>query len=208
MNSASAPVTARGLTRKGQATRDRILTAAAALMYTQGVAVTSIDEVKTSADVSSSQLYHYFADKQALVTAVIARQTELVLGFQEPLLVAIDDLATLRAWREAIVEVVERRGGTGGCPIGSLASELSDRDEAHRVALSAAFDRWEEAIGSGLTRMRDSGKLTPSADPDELALALLAALQGGLLLARVRRSARPIAAVLDELIERIAALAV
>ncbi len=197
----------RDLTPKGQATRSRILDAAARLMYDQGVAATSIDEVKVAAAVSSSQLYHYFADKHSLVTAVIVRQTELVLGFQEPLLLAVEDLATLRAWRDAIVGVVTARGGTGGCPLGSLASELSDRDDGHRDALIEGFDRWEKAICAGLRRMRDQGLVATSTTPDELALALLAAVQGGLLLSQLRRSPAPMRAAIDAVIAGIEGVA-
>jgi AcrR family transcriptional regulator len=195
------------LTPKGEATRERILAAASALMYDQGMAVTSIDEVKAVAGVSSSQLYHYFADKRTLVTAVIERQSELVLGFQEPALLAVDDLESLRGWRDAVIATVQARGGVGGCPIGSLASELSDRDASHREALAAGFERWETAIREGLERMRERGELAQDADPAELALALLAALQGGLLLAQVRRSVAPLRAALDGMLERIAGLA-
>ena len=193
------------LTPKGEATRERILLAAAELMYDQGVAATSIDEVKTAAGASSSQLYHYFADKRALVAAVIERQTELVLGFHEPRLLAVDDLESLRGWRDAIVGAVRARSGAGGCPIGSLGSELADRDPAHREALAAAYHRWEESIRSGLERMRRRGQLSADADPADLAVALLAALQGGLLLAQVQRSAEPLRTALDAMIERIAA---
>ena len=191
------------LTRKGRATRERIVAAAAALMYEQGVAVTSIDEVKADAAVSSSQLYHYFADKQALVSAVVAHQTELVLGFQEPLLSTLDSVESLRAWRDAIVALQTRAGTEGGCPIGSLASELSERDPENRQALATAFDRWETSIRTGLERMRDRGELRPDADPATLALGTLAALQGGLLLAQVRRSVAPVQASLDQAIAHI-----
>ena len=198
----------RPLTPKGQITRDRILQTAAALMYEQGVAVTSIDEVKSAAAVSSSQLYHYFTDKRALVAAVIDHQTELVLGLQEPQLIAVDDLASLRGWRDGVVALVAARAGAGGCPIGSLASELSDREPTQRAALAEAFDRWEGAIREGLQRMRERGALSAAADPAELALALLAALQGGLLLAQVRRSEAPVRVALDAVIARIAADAI
>jgi TetR/AcrR family transcriptional repressor of nem operon len=195
----------RTLTRKGEATRARILDAAAELMYDRGVGATSIDDVKRAAGVSSSQLYHYFSDQQALVTAVIARQTDLVLGFQEPHLIAVESGATLRAWRDAVVTVVDARGGAGGCPLGSLSSELSGRDDAHRAALAESFGRWEGAIRGGLERMRDRGELPDSADPEELALALLAALQGGLLLSQARRSTTPLRAALDAVIAQITA---
>jgi TetR/AcrR family transcriptional repressor of nem operon len=192
------------LTVKGRATRERMVAAAATLMYEQGVAVTSIDEVKTHAGVSSSQLYHYFADKQALVQAVIAHQAEQVLTFQEAELAGVDGIDALRIWRDRVVAASRRFGPEGGCPVGSLAAELTDRDPGHRAALIAAFDRWETAIGDALIRMRDHGELPPGADPAALATGLLAALQGGLLLAQVRRSSEPLAVALDQAIDHIA----
>jgi TetR/AcrR family transcriptional repressor of nem operon len=192
-------------TPKGRATRARIVAAAAELMYRQGVAVTSIDEVKAAAEVSSSQLYHYFADKQALVGAVVVHQTERVLDVQEPLLAALDSIASLHAWGDAVIALQVRFGTEGGCPIGSLAGELSERDPAHRSALAAAFDRWETGIRAGLERMRDRGELRPDADPTALATATLAALQGGLLLAQVRRSPAPLHTALDQALAHIEA---
>lgn len=198
----SAPAAPR-LTRKGEATRARILVAASELMFDRGVTATGIDDVKAAAGVSSSQLYHYFADKRALISAVVAHQTEEVLSFQEPLLSQLDSIEALRAWRDAIVELQRDGGCQGGCPIGSLASELSDRDPDNRYALATGFDRWEAAIRAGLQRMRDRGDLSPDADPAALALATLAALQGGLLLTQVRRSTAPLETALDEMLARI-----
>src|SRR2546423_13982042 len=74
-----------GWTRKGEATRARIVAAAAKLMFEQGVAGTTTEDVRAAAGVSSSQLYHYFADKKALVRAVIGFTTEAVLDAQQPL---------------------------------------------------------------------------------------------------------------------------
>ena len=55
------------LTAKGLATRERIVAAAAQLMFERGVAGTSTDDVQAAAGISASQLYHYFDDKRALV---------------------------------------------------------------------------------------------------------------------------------------------
>src|SRR6202161_3314038 len=70
-------------TRKGQQTRQRIVDAAASLIFRQGVAHTTIEDVRAAADVSSSQLYHYFEDKTALVWAVVDHQAETMAGGQE-----------------------------------------------------------------------------------------------------------------------------
>lgn len=195
---------AQKLTRKGQATRDRIVAAAADLMFRHGVAGTSTDDVRAAAEVSASQIYHYFADKMSLVRAVIAEQTERVLAGQEPYFARMDSVEGLRAWRDALVELQVRRGYAGGCPIGALGSELADDHPEARADVAAGFARWHQAIHAGLRAMRDRGDLPADADPDTLALALLTALQGGLLLTQIRRDTTALEAALDTVIDRIA----
>src|SRR6476646_5687874 len=98
----------RSLTARGAATRSRIVNAAADLIYEHGVDRTSLDEVMAASGVSKSQLYHYFADKDALVLEVIALQAERVLHAQHPHLGALDSLRALQAWRDALVQLNER----------------------------------------------------------------------------------------------------
>jgi TetR/AcrR family transcriptional repressor of nem operon len=191
------------LTRKGRATRERIVAAAATLMYEQGVAATSTQAVQAEAGVSASQLYHYFSDKRELVRAVIAHQREAVVGWHRPILVTLDSFEALQDWRDAIVEGQRRRNFEGGCPLGSLASELADADAVLRDELADALAAWEQALSAGLTSMRARGELRPDADTDRLAMALLAALQGGLLLSKTHRDTTALEAVLDATIEWI-----
>ena len=194
------------LTAKGRATRERIVNAAAALMFAQGVAGTSLDDVKTSAGVSSSQLYHYFQDKHALVMAVISYQTDEVLAGQQPHLARLDSMAALRAWRDVLVRFRRTRGCRGGCPIGSLVTELTESATAARARLGTSFRRWQESIRSGLRTMSERGDLLASAGPDDLALALLAAVQGGILLSQVYRETKPMEAALDTMLAHIQSL--
>ncbi len=194
------------LTRKGRETRERIVAAAAALIFAGGVAGTSMEDVKREAGVSSSQLYHYFADKRALVLAVIEHQSDAILAAQQPLLGRLDSLDALRAWRDQAVAIERRLQCRGGCPIGSLAGEIAESDEAAREDIAAGFARWESSIGEGIRAMHARGELPADVDPDQLALALLAAHQGGLILTQVRRDPAPLEAVLDTMIEHVATL--
>lgn len=191
------------LTRKGRATRGRIVAAAAQLMYDRGVAGTSTEDVQSAAGVSSSQLYHYFDGKQHLVRAVIAHQTETVLSTQQPVLGRLDSIPALLAWRDLLVDLQADRDCAGGCPIGSLAAELAEIDPVARGELVAGFARWEDAIRDGVAAMRERGELRADADPDRLATATLAAVQGGLLLTQVRRTTAPLEAALDMAIAHI-----
>ena len=194
------------LTRKGQATRDRIVEAAAGLMFRQGVAGTTTEQVQAAAGVSASQIFHYFADKRALVRAVIGYQTEAVLAAQQPLLARLDSMDALRAWADLFVSVEEQLEYVGGCPLGSLGGELAETDTAARQDVERGFAWWEGAIRDGLRAMYARGDLRRSADPDALALALLAALEGGLLMTKIRRDPAPLRTVLDVVLARIESL--
>src|ERR1700753_853926 len=103
----------RPLTRRGRETRQRIVAAAAALMFDNGVAETTLEDIRAAAGVSGSQVYHYFEDKQALVRAVIDYQADAVLHAQGDHLDRLDTVPGLRAWRDFIVEhqrLARRRG--------------------------------------------------------------------------------------------------
>ena len=192
------------ITRKGQATRDRIVAAAATLMHERGVAGTSTEDVQLAAGVSASQVYHYFGDKRSLTRAVIEFWSNAILGAQEPALVHLDDVDALRGWADAIVEVQRANGFRGGCPLGSLASELADGDDAARDDLAAGYQRWRDAIRAGLVDMKERGDLVESADPDQLATALLTTLQGGLLLTKTLRNSEALETSLNTMIDHIA----
>jgi len=191
------------MTARGAATRTRIVQVAADLIYAHGVERTSLDDVMAASSVSKSQLYHYFADKDALVLEVIARQTERVLDAQRPHLEALDSLAALKAWRNALVRLNKATRGKG-CPLGSLASELANDKEPARKRLADSFSRWGDRIENGLARMRERGELAASVDPHDLALALLSAVEGGLLLAKTTHSSRPLELSLDMAIDHVA----
>jgi TetR/AcrR family transcriptional regulator, transcriptional repressor for nem operon len=196
------------LTRKGKVTRDRIVAAAAALMFERGVAGTSTEDVRAAAGVSTSQIYHYFQDKRSLVRAVVAHSTDAVLDAQQPILGNLDSLEALGTWRDMLVELQRSRNCAGGCPIGSLGSELAEIDDEARADVATGFGRWEDAIRAGLRAMHGRGELRADADPDQLALATLAALQGGLLLTEIRRDTVALEAALDSMLDHIRSLMV
>ena len=193
MDSARSP----RLTARGAATRERIIDGAAALIYEWGVASTSLDDIMAATRTSKSQLYHYFADKDALVHEVIRRQLGRVIAGQETELREFRSWEGMQRWRDHMVEVTRVTGGVGGCPLGSLASELADRSEPARQVLTTCFTEWEAYLVDGFSAMREDGLLSPQADPAELAVTVMTALQGGLLLAQTTRDVRPLELALD-----------
>jgi TetR/AcrR family transcriptional repressor of nem operon len=196
------------LTPKGRATRERIVAAAAELMSQRGVARTTIEDIQEAAAVSTSQMYHYFADKGDLVAAVIDFQTDQVLAVQHLGLDRLECLEDLRRWRDIMVDMMRGLGCVGGCPIGSLGNELAETDPIARAQVARSFVQWENMIRDGLNVIEARGDLPDGIDVDNLALAMLAAIQGGLLLSQVRRDTTPLEAAVDTMIEHLRTLGV
>lgn len=181
------------LTVKGRATRERIVKVAADLIFEHGVAGTSIDDVRRAAAVSGSQMTHYFSDKRSLVRAVVAWQADTVIELHRmPVLGELDSFEALDLWGELNIAREKKFACERGCSFGSLAGELAEQDSATRADLAQGFQRWEALFRHGLRLMKERGDLRPDANPDELAISLLAALQGGMLLTQTTRDIRPL----------------
>lgn len=193
------------LTARGAATRDRIVQAAADLMYVKGVNATTLDDVIAASGVSKSQLYWHFPGQEDLIHAVIARRGQQVLERENQRLQRLHTYRGLIRWRNALVQANSLQNGAYGCALGSMANELADQDEQAVKTLADLFSSWEELLAAGLRRMQAEGSLSADADADagQLATGLLAALQGGYLLARTAHSSRPMEIALDLALDHI-----
>jgi TetR/AcrR family transcriptional regulator, transcriptional repressor for nem operon len=181
--------------------RRRIVTAAIDLLRVVPIGALEMADIRRASGVSEAQLRAAFVDKPALVEAIALEQTEAVLSRQGPELRSVASLRDLRWWLDRLVEQNESSGGIAGCPIGSLVGELADRYEAGHRALVKGFTDWKTLLAAALGRIRDNGELPPHVDPDALATGIMAALQGGFLLARVSRDSRRLAATLGSVLD-------
>jgi len=172
-------------TRRGRRSRDLILECAAELIAERGVGRLSLDDVLAAAGASKSQLYHYFADRDALVEAAVARRCTQVQEALTRLFAGLDSLTELERQLDGFVAIYEQ--SLAGCPIGRIASEVAGRHEAAQRQVETAFTAWQELFADLFTRLRARGDLHCDADPAALATALLAALEGGQLLSQTRK---------------------
>src|ERR1700719_4272607 len=93
------------LTPKGARTRARIVEEAAALIHERGVAAATLEDVKVAAEVSGSQLYHYFPDKKDLVQAVIGYQADAIVKRNTQVLGSANGV---EAWRKMVITAARR----------------------------------------------------------------------------------------------------
>ena len=205
MSNSGDGISARRLTSRGAATKARIIEAANQLMFERGVALTTLADVRTASATSKSQLYQHFADKNVLVREVIEFRAEALLAQQRRRLEKVDSLRGLELWRDEMVERNALRDGAYGCPLGSIANEIADHDEETRRIIASHFDEWLQMIIDAIDRLRTGGVLREDADSRALASGLLAALQGGYLLANTARDVSLMRLAVDMAIAQVRA---
>ncbi len=160
-----------------------------------GVKQLRLDEVLEASGSSKSQMYHYFSDRDALIDAAVARRCEEFLGLLGPAFAGVSSLSTLGSVLNQFVS--DYAVHLSGCPIGTLAGELSAGPEAARRRTVEAFGAWEGHLTAALQRIQDAGELGSGSDAGDLALGLLVGLEGGMFLSQVRGSDRPLRVALD-----------
>ena len=96
----------------------------------------------------------------------------------------------------------------GGCAFGSLVGQVSEIEPETCEDFRVGFSTWQQPIADGLEATRRRGELRPEAKPADLAEALLASLQGGLVLTQAQRTHRPLEVALATTIDHIESLTV
>jgi TetR/AcrR family transcriptional repressor of nem operon len=168
--------------------RTQILDAAATLISERGFTSTSVDDVIKGAKLSGkSHFYHYFKSKDELGYEVLNRQFERfaergLASLREPM---IDPLERLNLFIDAVVALQSESGGRRGSPFGNLAAELADAHEGFRVRIEAVFERWASQIRSLLWEARP--QLQDDVDAVRMSRFIIAALEGAVLMTRVKR---------------------
>ncbi len=189
-------------TRDGRATRDAIVVAATRLMHVNGYTGTSLDDVLRESGVGKGNFYYHFRSKEDLGHAILDQlitaflQRTLEPCFSDPETPA---LAQIRCFLDGVLEAQRKRNCVGGCPMGNLASELSDVHEGFRTRLASIFSAWRERLSVALRDAQGRGQVGAACAPDAVAAFVVGSLEGAILLAKVSKDIRVMEQCVSEL---------
>ena len=178
--------------------RERMVRSAAQLIRRKGVSGTGMREIVTEADAPRGSLQHYFPDgKEELVSDallwmgdVAARRTKRCLSELESRTPSALLASIVDTWRRDLTN----EEFSAGCPLVAAAADTAATSERLRQVLGRAFDGWLEPLSESLV---DLG--VPIDRSDNLAMVIIAALEGAIILARIRRDLTPFDALVLEL---------
>ena len=167
-------------------TRDRILTATNELFRRHGYHGTSLKQVTTLAAAPTGSLYHFFpGGKDDLTLAVITTSGETYRQLFELIADAAPDPAhAVSDFFEAAARMLEETDYIDPCPIGTIAREVANSNDTLREGTDQVFRGW---IDTAAARFERHGLQHDHAE--RLAITIVAALEGGFVLARARRDA-------------------
>jgi len=168
--------------------KERLLGSAARLLHARGYSALSVADLCDDAGLKKGSFYHFFASKQELVLATIDRYGEDMKCRHAAAKAAATSARARLEWifgqlETDLKDTWSTCGCVRGCPIGNLALEMADQDEAIRRKLQSLFDTWrqglEEILREGIARGEFS-----LPDPHRTATQLVAYFEGSVMLAK------------------------
>ncbi|MFE5586372.1 TetR/AcrR family transcriptional regulator [Kitasatospora sp. NPDC056531] len=184
------------LTRKGTATRQRIVEGAADQIREQGVFAVRLEDVMARTATSKSQLFHYFpGGKDELLLAVARHEAARVIDDQQPELGSLTSWAAWDQWRDKVLARYRTQGSD--CPLHAAFNQLGGTSDATRIVAGELLGRWQHQLAAGIRHMQGGGEIAPDLDAEREAASLLAGIQGGVLILMTTGGSTHLQAALD-----------
>ena len=172
-------------------TKDRIMETTAQRFQRYGYTGTGLKQIVAEANAPFGSIYHHFPNGKAqLGEEVIRRSGQMYQELFEAIFDAAPDVVSATGdFFLGAAETLRQTDYADACPIETVALEVASTNEPLRQACADVFDGWittatERLVGAGIPKRRAR----------ELAIHLIAALEGAFVLSRAMRSPEPLLA--------------
>lgn len=177
-------------------TRDRILETTAGLLQRRGFHGTSLKDILDESGAPRGSLYYYFpgGKEQLALEATVRAIEEITRVLEELMRDGSDPAGAVRSYVEAAAAQLRDSGYTFGCPVAPIVLDVGAEPGALARACRDAFADWQRALREGFARAGIAERRAAS-----LAVTVVSAVEGSLLLARAERSTEPLETIAGEL---------
>jgi len=170
-------------------TRQRIVEAGAELLRVKGYTGTGVKEIVALAQAPFGSLYHHFPGGKEQLGEEVVRWSGRMYGMLGPAVFdpAPDVVSGVRDFFAGAADHLEETDWRDACPIATVALEVASTSEPLRIATADVFTSWIDGLAP---RFAAAG--IPEPRSRELAIAMIAGLEGAFVLARAWRSKEPL----------------
>jgi len=176
---------------KGEMTREKIVEAARELFNSRGFSATTISDLVEATGLQKGSLYFHFPGKDAIVREVLNRATDDFMKFLDKALGGTNPGASLDNFFRCALDKHLATGFVGGCIFGNTALEMSDSNPEFTAAIGRVFDEWIMRIGSAVSAAQERGQIRTDIDSEALAQHIVATIEGGIMMSRLKKDERP-----------------
>ncbi len=175
--------------KKGDRTREKLIEATAALLQRQGYHGTGLMDVVHESGAPRGSLYFHFPNgKEELACAALDgagnRWRELIDALVTSAPNPGDAVHSVCEFLAASLEASKFREG---CPLATVGLEASSTSEEVRRTVAKHYDGWLESITHRLAAMGLADE-----EADRFATFTLSAIEGALLLSKVKKTTKPL----------------
>jgi TetR/AcrR family transcriptional repressor of nem operon len=185
--------------RDGTQTKETILREATRLVEQRGFTATSLNDLFLAAGIKKGAFYHHFPAKDDLGLAILERTRTAFLDWLDGLLAAPTPLEGLHSFFAAALGLHRKRGFVGGCLFGNTALEMSDVSRQYADVVERVFQEWCGRIEEVVRAAQESGQIRNDISAGDLAQTVVATIEGGIMLSRLKKEEGPLKTCLESL---------
>ncbi|MDR1396428.1 MAG: TetR/AcrR family transcriptional regulator [Desulfarculales bacterium] len=162
---------------------------------------TGINDVLREARAPKGSFYHFFSSKENFACEVLASQARYNLSLLQEALNKTDlnYLRRILAFFKGLLDEVKKSEFRYGCLLGTIGQEMAANSESLRQAVAVGFEEQCQALAEGICKGQQAGDINKALDPQITALFIFSAMQGGILMAKVKKNDQPFQGFLDNI---------
>jgi TetR/AcrR family transcriptional repressor of nem operon len=184
---------------KGDITREKILEAARILFNTKGFGATSISDLVNASGMQKGSIYFHFPGKDAIAITVLEEACNSFIGFLDDSLTGDSPGLCLENFFRSVMEKHLSNGFVGGCIFGNTALEMGDSDRRYGEIVDRLFEQWIGSIETFVAAAQERGEVRTDIGANPLARNIVAVIEGGIMMSRVRKDEGPLRECLEVL---------
>ncbi|GAB4342331.1 MAG: TetR/AcrR family transcriptional regulator [Calditrichia bacterium] len=175
-------------------TKQHILEVAADIVHLKGFNATGIQEVLAAAGVPKGSFYFHFKSKEDFGLQLLDFYDGHFDGLLQKALAGPEGtvLEKLRLFFRGFRDYFAGCGYTRGCPIGNLAQEMGDQNEAFRQKIAEVWQKMTGAVAAALEQARQVGELPVDFPVQKTAEFIVNSWEGALIRQKITRNSEPL----------------
>lgn len=171
---------------KAERTRQLIIEKTAPLFNAKGFAGTSLNDLVAATGLTKGSIYGNFENKDDVALAAFDYNFAAVNAYmKEKILASEHAVDRLLAYPQVYRNFLKIPFLQPGCPILNTATEADDTHPLLRKKAAAALVFWKKAVENQVKRGIERGEIKPATDPAEVAVILVALIEGAIMQAKL-----------------------